>query len=834
MSRDTGAMPQQGRGAGRTLLPIFVRTRGSWWTTAAAALAAAVVVLLHAVTQGLTLSPPQAAREYFGTYDYARTNIARLPLGDNSAMAGLDGALTAAGATAVDTRLFVIDLGKATGGEIAEVRYEERRIGDPGAGTVELVQGRAPTSPGEVCLSPEAKRQAPAATALSFYGDALTLRVTCTAVDDHHRDGVTIFAAPGTWAAAGDGKAAEDLRRWGSEASVNVFWSGGKPAEVARAADALTGDGTETGDYMLDDLGYEDADEMRQRPRTFNAVSNAWVFLAPMILVPLTASAVASWGGTRLLSRSTDTLDALGLRRSRIRRLTVLLPVMLCLIGSVVGLALGIVVGWAGRLGLARLIQQPLGPWVGLPTVMAIVLGMSLLGVLGGILLATLRLSPRLRDDLEWARNGRFPWPSLRLCVGLMALCLLGAILCATDATTMTRRVGAVLLVGLASVLVVTFIVGVVARRGLAQTPGGLVRHRLITSGGGAWLIMLLFGLQAVLTTGAVTMVTSGVQTFNDSLFSSVPADQARLDLLNIEDDALQAALVEQIRDRLGETEDFSYRAFEAGTRFEDGPVLVVETPQEAADLMGLPTLPDDLARQLTAGAAGRSAGVEGGTLVLVDGAAADSASASAVVAELPIVPVEGVQGTLASGGAVILRSVADELEGAPVSVEVERVFPRLTAGQQAVAADLPQTLQFNAEWLNLPKAPDAMEIPDQVTWGAGIVAVLGVVLALIYGVQAGIAGRRVLAGAQAMGLSRAWVRRVLAGQIGWVVLAPAAAGVGGSALGVVAVTTLQGVPVDLHIPWGLVGTMAAGTLLAFVGAVWLALRNLSVRERLG
>ena len=93
---------------------------------------------------------------------------------------------------------------------------------------------------------------------------------------------------------------------------------------------------------------------------------------------------------------------------------------------------------------------------------------------------------------------------------------------------------------------------------------------------------------------------------------------------------------------------------------------------------------------------------------------------------------------------------------------------------------------------------------------------------------------RRVLAGARAIGLRQSWVRSVLAGQIAWVVLAPTAAGVVGSALGVLAVTTLQGMPMDLHIPWAIVGTMAAGTLLAFVGAVWLALRNLTVRERLG
>lgn len=167
-------------------------------------------------------------------------------------------------------------------------------------------------------------------------------------------------------------------------------------------------------------------------------------------------------------------------------------------------------------------------------------------------------------------------------------------------------------------------------------------------------------------------------------------------------------------------------------------------------------------------------------------------------------------------------------------TTEIEHVFPRLSPEQQETAALLPERLQFNADWMEVPKAPDRMEVPGAITWGAAIVSALGVVLALIYGLQAGAAGRAVLAGSRAMGLSRSWTRSVLAGQIAWVVLAPTAAGVLGSALGVLAVSRAQDLPVDLHVPWSLVATMAAGTALAFAGSVWLALRGLSVRERIG
>ena len=242
--------------------------------------------------------------------------------------------------------------------------------------------------------------------------------------------------------------------------------------------------------------GVESAAAMRERPRGFNAVANAWAFLIPSWLVPALTSAVASWGGARLLSGAVDTLVALGLRRTRTRQLTLLLPLLVSAVGALTGVAVGVLLGAGVRSWMGATLSFPVGPWVGLPVVTGIVLVGTTAGVVMGTGLALLRLNARVRQDLAWARRPRLGWPSTTVLLGLMALCGIGALLTATAATTMTLRVAAVTLFGLAAVFTVLVTLGLRSQRGLAGTPSSLLCSRSITAAGGTWLIMLLFGIQ--------------------------------------------------------------------------------------------------------------------------------------------------------------------------------------------------------------------------------------------------------------------------------------------------------------------------------------------------
>lgn len=408
---------------------------------------------------------------------------------------------------------------------------------------------------------------------------------------------------------------------------------------------------------------------------------------------------------------------------------------------------------------------------------------------------------------------------------------MIGAALALGGRATSTRHVAAVVLVGIACVLVVPLTAGMGSRRGLASSSRGLVTTRMLTQAGGAWLVMVLFGLQAVVTTGALTQATSSVASVNDSLVMDVPVDQVRLQTFRLEP-AVGARLAEDVDESLGADGSFSFRFTDESARAADGAVYVVDSADEAAALMGLSTLDPSTRAAAESGVALRGVPTEGGEVVLVDPEAPDPEAADAVTARTPAIEVPGVTGDLAGGGYVLLADSARVL-GLSVSPVAGYAFPGLTPEQMERAGRLPTMLEFDPYRLDLPEAPDTSEVPSQVTAGAAILAGVGMVLALLYGLQAGAAARPVLAGAQAMGLRRGWVRAVLARQIGWVVLAPTVAGLVGSAIGVWSVAIAEDLPVQLHVPWSVVGSLAAGTAIAYGGAVLLALRGMSTRERI-
>lgn len=352
----------------------------------------------------------------------------------------------------------------------------------------------------------------------------------------------------------------------------------------------------------------------------------------------------------------------------------------------------------------------------------------SILGVLCGNGLAVLRLSTRLRNDLSWARRVCVPWPSTPLLLGVIALCLLVAVDVSTTGMQATRRAVVVALVGMSAVLVVPSVAS-------------------------AWLIMLLSGFQAVLTTGMITTVTSPAQTFNASFVSAVPEDRARFDLLNVTDSVVA-----------GGSSRTSEGAWDPTTT---SPSSIWRRPSRcgtAHDAGRSRRRGEDHAaggRHAGSGGIGRGGacrpaarcsraerGTPDGRLGIEDPNAAEP---GAVIADLPVHAVDGVTGSLATGGTVILSSTAAD-PPIPQSLPSAHVFPWLDTEQRRTAVRLPEELHFSPEWMLLPRAPDTVDIPESLAWGAGLLAVVGMGSALLYGLQTGAAGRRVLAGARAMG----------------------------------------------------------------------------------
>lgn len=833
------ALTRVDSGGIRILLPIFSRTRGAVLGAVAAAVATALVIVLHALTQAVTPSPEQRAQAVLGDFEYSIAGVATVPLGSGPSLAEVRAALTDAGARSTGTQLYIVDVSGGDRQSTEQIRYVETDlVGVSRTGAAHLLSGTAPIEPGTACISPALAADVGEQTALTFLSGALHLAVHCTAVDDQTRDERTIYAAPGTWAEAGRSLGADAVRRLGVRADLNVHWSGGDPARVAQAArsvaDVGAGRTSQAGPTVPGDTSdIESSSLFLAEPRTFNAVRNVWVFLVPLVLFPAVAGGVAAWGGAALLTRSVGTLRDLGLRRRRIRVLTWALPAAMTAVGTVGGGAAGLLLGWGIRALLAHTLTRPAGPWTGLPVVLAVIVATSIAGTVLGTGAVSLRLSARMREDFAWARRRSIPWPSASLLAGLAVLCLVGAVLTTASAATSSRRTTAVVLVALAVVLVVPALVRGGARRGLRAGAGSLITTRMLTARGGVWIVMVLFGLQAVTATGGVTMAVSGVESGNERLVQTVPSDQARLQAIQIEDVSLQEQLVEDISSALGAVPGMALQDVAAGTRVADGPVTVVDSAEQAAVALGMEELPAGAAHSLAHGAVLRAVPTPDDRLVITDPENENPQSVDAVLAELPVAQVTGASGLLSSGGGVVLKEVAVR-NALPLTPVLEVVFPDLGPEQQTTAQNLAENLRFNPDWLSLPKAPDRFVVPASMIQGAWIVAVIAIGVALVLGLQTGAAARRVLAAARALGLRRAWTRRVLAGQLAWVVLAPTAAGIVGSLVGVWAVTRIGGAPVDLYVPWAVITPMLAGTMVAYSVAVLLALRSLHARDRLG
>lgn len=172
----------------RVLLPVFARTRGSWWSGLAAAVAAAV---------------------------------------------------NKAGASDSAVSLYVPDIGQAAGPVHGDVRYQELDLATRPTSAVRLQSGSVPSTPGQACVSPAPADRRGSPTKMGFFDGALSLRIICVADDDQSRDVPAVYAAPGTWDAAGAGLSEDALRRWGVTATANVYWSGGDATAVDAALSAV-------------------------------------------------------------------------------------------------------------------------------------------------------------------------------------------------------------------------------------------------------------------------------------------------------------------------------------------------------------------------------------------------------------------------------------------------------------------------------------------------------------------------------------------------------------------------------------------------------------------
>lgn len=610
---------------------------------------------------------------------------------------------------------------------------------------------------------------------------------------------------------------------------MTTFWTGG---EIVPAYDALMAStGTQVLEYEAGSAAGNLAikDELVARPRSFNAETSPWTFLVPLLLLPPLAGFISGLTGGGLFSRSLDSLHRLGVRRRRLHLLSIGLPAALALGGAALGALLGLAMAQAARLLLEQGANAPLGPVVGTATVVAITAAGLILGSVLGGLVSSLRARRRANPGQAWLRLPRIPWPKAWALGLLAALCVGAGIWISRGTPKASTMVSGVVLFGAAAVLLTPVAISVWAR-GRRRNRRTLLAGRQIMAGGGTWVIVLLFGLQALLATGGLTAFTSSIGSFNDTLSRVAPLDEVRIEVVEEgEPTGMRERVAALLAEDLGQPRSYAYGGVYGPTDAADGLVFTVQTPQDAADFLGLDQLPDEAARAFEAGGVLRKTQAPGDKLQFLEDTGADAGAQA--LASVPVTVVAEADESLNSTGG-LMKAEAAQAAGLPV-MSRGIAFTDLTPQQVGQAGTAPDRLGFSGSWLLIPEAPDTFDIPPRLVQGAWIMTGLTLVLALVYSAQVATSMRPLAAGLRSQGLNARWTRGVALRQLAMVVLWPTLVGVIGGALGFLAVVSLGEREIALHVPWNVVAVLLGGSALSFaVGAV-LCQRGVRLNERI-
>ncbi len=259
----------------------------------------------------------------------------------------------------------------------------------PVRGMFTIVSGRAPRSPGEAAVDPRtlAAMRAHVGGSVSFDDLHLTLRVTGTIVRPGQVNDPVVVAGSGTLPA-------------GLATNYGAFFVEAPPSLVAVAEARLRGAG----------LGFSTREEVRAQDRTAGLVATAASFgatAAVLFATGLIAAAAMAVGARRQL-RTIGLLVVIGGSRPHARAVVVLGGSSLGLVGSVVGVALGLIGAAILHHWLPGLAGREVGP-VAVPR--AALAGTVLLGTVAGTLAAWGPARAAARIPVAQALAGRWPVP---------------------------------------------------------------------------------------------------------------------------------------------------------------------------------------------------------------------------------------------------------------------------------------------------------------------------------------------------------------------------------------------------------------------------------------
>lgn len=722
-----------------------------------AAIVAAFVLLVISVS-AFTLNGPQAAERTLGSFDF--TGSDSVALGgdlDLGVLRGVRNATKQAGAESVGLRIASFTLavdglaGQYSTGARRFVRYLEPQR-DPDLAMPDTVAphtGRLATSQDEVMLSDTLAWELGQPSTISVFAGLKTLRVTGVYTPKFAEDAWQILAGPGLWSSL-----PADAIRGGfpqADGVLEVFWTGrSDPADVVSAVTAANPatvgiDSMITSLVTRSDLMVDNRPLTQRAPLMFVFPGLVMTGLATVMLVNLSRRRLI---GVRQRLGDTGADD-------RLVMVAILASTGVVVTLSVVaGAVLGVVVGWAVRSAvLPHLLTQPISA---IPRLDPLALGMWLVAMLTALAAVALRVRPpRPRTGIKLGPR-RFPWPTLRRAVALVAAAWsLQPLLSASDLDSVSR---AALPLVTAVLLIVPDAFRLVVRAIPTDRSEWLSARRLIEADRARYsgaVVALAFSL--AVPTILATLYATQWRAEDERNVSTVPAGQIHVSTGYLLDAEKVRSVVAELHSAtdlpdpvmIGQAESLYLRS---PNQFGAFGLWVVRDVKQLETVLGQ-------AWTQRAGDVLNAGGVvswAGAAPPLVDDARG---------VELPTGPATtlDVDPAIASSvGGAILAETARGL-GIPVLADQLAVYTGVTDAAREGALAAVQAAGFTSKAIQYHTEPTPTEFPS--IWGVALSGLLLAMFSILWLVLHGQAKhlREYAARLLAVGLDQRWSRRVLA-----------------------------------------------------------------------
>ncbi|RRD35770.1 hypothetical protein EII31_05385 [Leucobacter sp. OH2974_COT-288] len=523
------------------------------------------------------------------------------------------------------------------------------------------------------------------------------------------------------------------------------------------------------------------------------------------LIAPLAAGSISGYLVARFVKRIGATMHALGIRNSAVPAIAAALG--MSIFGAMIGVFCAVIVGYALRPLLTALQGVQIGEYHDIAVMGVLLLLVSVLGQVFGIA-SLIKPNLKLIVAKKYLPNGWQMLPALSILCFLLG----GAFLASRE---INIQVLGPFVYAIAVVLLAPYLLRLFLQVKLQHPMAALARLRLQQRLAGQ--IKTTLSLAVVLTIGFSTLALSHAvnAAFNNQQVPRVPPGSAQLLVLNEATDG--DALADQVAGHIGSS-PVRLEMLDINSEYRDGAFYALADTAAVEKFL-----------KITLTAAEKDALRHGAVLRLghLENPEINFGDAGALPA---FTPQQSPERYGIYGAGLLLADTARE-QGFATSM-LSWFYTDMNPEQEKILAELPVALGFNPGWL-IQAAPD-FEFAESwqailIGLGTGIIAGF-LVLGYANGAARNLRGTN--AALLAIGVPRRWYYRLVATEVGAVVLIAIVSAVLGTIVGMLITAITWARDFEMRLPWLPLGSTVGVLVLVTVIAVITAGRKMQLNER--